>query len=150
MELAPPGGRGTLSGTPRSPPVHAPIRTLSRETVLVVDDHGDTRDAVTALLETCGYRVLSAANGADGIRLARQRKPDLILMDIGMPVMDGLTAMQMLRQDPVTAAIPVLAVTGQSLRREQEQARTLCDGYLPKPCGPDDLLHEVRRLIPGP
>lgn len=116
----------------------------------MVDDHGDTRDAVAALLESCGYRVLAAGNGADGIRLARQRKPALILMDIGMPVMDGLTAVQMLRQDPETAAIPVLAVTGQHLHREQEQARTLCDGYLAKPCGPERLLHEIRRLIPGP
>lgn len=101
---------------------------------------------MAALLEACGYRVLQAANGADGVLLARQRKPDLILMDVEMPVMDGLTAAQVLRQDPETAGIPVIALTGETLHREQERARALCDAYLAKPCMPEILLVEVRRL----
>ena len=116
----------------------------------MVEDHREARDAVAVLLESSGYRVLEAGNGADGLLLARQRKPDLILMDLEMPVMDGLTAVQMLRQDPETARIPLVVVSGETLHREQEGARALCDAYLSKPCRPELLLLEVRRLTEAP
>jgi two-component system cell cycle response regulator DivK len=120
---------------------------VDRKTVLVVDDHESSRSAYAALLERAGYRVLEAENGADGIRFARERRPAAILMDIGMPIMDGLEASEMLKRDPETAHIPILAISAQTLVRQQEQMRAVCDGFLSKPCNPHQILEEVQKLV---
>lgn len=122
---------------------------MERKIVLVVDDQETSRSACTAMLEQFGYRVLEASHGAEGIHVARERLPDLILMDVAMPIMDGLEASEMLKRDPRTAHIPILALSGLTLVRQQEQIRTLSDGFLLKPCAPHALLEEVEKLV-GP
>ncbi len=121
-----------------------------RKTVLVVDDHENSRITYATYLEELGYRVLQARNGSEGIRVAREKQPDLILMDMTMPVVDGLEASRTLKSEPGTARIPIIAVTAVSLRREQEHIRAVCDGFLPKPCRPEELAAEVRRLAGAP
>lgn len=121
---------------------------MDRKTVLIVDDNEDTRTAAAVLLEGRGYRVLQAGNGAEGIRAARERQPDVILMDMVMPVVNGLEAAECLKGQPETAHIPIIAVTGQKLLRERERLEAICDGYLPKPCSPAILLEEVGRMAP--
>ena len=106
-----------------------------------------SRSAYAALLERADYRVLEADNGAEGIRIARERRPDAIVMDIGMPIMDGLEASEMLKRDPETAHIPILAISAQTLVRQQERMRALCDGFLSKPCNPHQVLHLIQNLI---
>lgn len=120
---------------------------MSRKTVLVVDDHDNSRMTYATYLEELGYRVLQAANGAEGVRIARERLPDLILMDMTMPVVGGLEASRMLKGEPETAHLPIIAVTAVTLWREQEKMRAMCDGFLPKPCPPYEIRSEVERLI---
>lgn len=121
-----------------------------RKTVLVVDDHDDTRQGCAAFLERYGYRVVQAANGADGMRLARERSPDLILMDLGMPIMDGLTAARMLRQERETSGIPIVVLTAQALLRNLEEAQAVSDACLLKPVAPQVILQAVQGLIGTP
>ena len=119
--------------------------------VLLVEDNWDNRAIYRTMLEVSGYRVLEASNGAEAVELARDEAPDLILMDLSMPVMDGWEAMQRLRADARTAGIPVCAVSahvvlGGEWTRVQE-AGFAC--YLTKPIEPKDVLREVEERI-GP
>jgi len=122
----------------------------NRKTVLVVDDHDNSRMTYAMYLEELGYRVFEAPNGAEGVRIARERLPDVILMDMTMPVVNGLEASRMLKGEPETAHIPIIAVTAVSLVREQENIRAVCDGLLPKPCPPEELWAEIRRVTTAP
>ncbi|MBA4160133.1 MAG: response regulator, partial [Gemmatimonadetes bacterium] len=119
---------------------------MDRTTVLVVDDHEDTRDAYAALLERAGYRVLEASNGGEAIRMVREQWPDMILMDVGMPIVDGVEATESLRQYADTSPIPIIAMTGEGRPYERERMRTNCDALLMKPCSAKDLLSAVRRF----
>ena len=121
------------------------LMVSQRTTILVVDDHANMRSSYTAFLEHSGFHALEAANGAEGIRLARERRPDVILMDLQMPVLDGLTAAAMLKGEPETSHIPVIALTAESLRSERDRARSVCDAYLSKPCPPQRILEEIQR-----
>ena len=98
------------------------------------------------ILERAGYRALEAANGGEAIHLARTRKPDIILMDIGMPVMDGLSASEAIKDDPETGSIPIIVVTGHTLRREREHMDRVSDDHLFKPCAPHEILVKVARF----
>lgn len=120
---------------------------MARKTVLVVDDDANTRGSYTTVLERSGYRVLEASNGGEAIRMARTRSPQAILMDIGMPVMDGLSAAETLKGDPDTAGIPIVMVTAHTLRRERERMESISEGHLYKPCAPEQLLTELRRCL---
>ena len=115
--------------------------------MLVVDDDANTRGSYVIALERGGYRTLEAANGGEGLQTARARRPDAILMDIGMPVMDGFAASETLKSAPETASIPIVMVTGHTLRRERERMEGLCDGYLYKPCAPQEILGAVARVL---
>ena len=118
------------------------------KTVLLVEDNEDNRIVYTTMLEHYGYQVVETANGEDAVRIATREVPDLILMDISIPGIDGWTATERLRGDPRTANIPVVAVTAHALPEHRARAENLrCDGYLTKPCEPRRLLHEVQRLI---
>ncbi|HET7231083.1 MAG TPA: response regulator [Longimicrobium sp.] len=117
-------------------------------TILLVEDHEDNRIVYRTILEHYGYRVLLAGDGAEGVRLARQELPDLVLMDVSIPVMDGWEATATLKADPATARIPVIALTAHALAADRARAVEVgCDGYLAKPVEPRVVLQEVRRFL---
>jgi two-component system, cell cycle response regulator DivK len=119
--------------------------------VLVVEDDADTRQIYTTMLAHSGYDVTGAANGADGVRLALEIVPDLILMNLALPVVNGLSATAMLRRDPRTADIPIIACTGFVSEDGREDAEDAgCDAYLEKPCEPTRLVEEVEKFIGKP
>jgi two-component system cell cycle response regulator DivK len=120
-------------------------------TILLVDDHEDNRAALMLVLEREGYRALGAENGLRAVEVARAELPDLVLMDLAMPVMDGREAMRVLRDDPRTASIPIVVLTAMALTVDRERlVAEGFDGLLVKPCMPPTLLAEVRRVLdPG-
>ena len=118
------------------------------KTILIVEDNEDNRLIYSQYLTHGGFRVLEAANGAEGIEAARRERPDIILMDISMPVMDGLTATRHLKADAELSAIPVIALTAHAMPADEEMARDAgCDGYISKPVMPKDVRAEVERWI---
>jgi two-component system, cell cycle response regulator DivK len=123
---------------------------MSGKSVLLVEDNEDNRIVYATILEHHGYRVLEAANGRDGLRVARAQRPDLILMDISIPLIDGWRVTAMLKNDAATADIPIVALTAHALASDRERAFQVgCDGYLAKPCEPRTVVEEVARII-GP
>lgn len=117
-------------------------------TILLVEDNDDNVNVYRAILEHSGYRVLEARNGQDGIDLARGERPDLILMDIAIPVIDGWEATRILKADETTLGIPIVALTAHAF--ESDRARAVeagCDGYLVKPIEPRLVAEEVRRFL---
>ena len=117
-------------------------------TILLVEDHEDNRIVYRTMLEHFGYRVLLAGDGGEGVRLARESLPDLLLMDVSIPVMDGWEATATLKADPATARIPIIALTAHALAADRERATEVgCDGYLAKPVEPRRVLEEVRRFL---
>jgi len=117
-------------------------------TVLIVEDNLDNRMIYRTILEHYGYEVLEAGDGETGVRLARERLPDLVLMDISIPIIDGHEATRMLKADPATAHIPVIALTAHAMAEDRVlAAKAGCDAYLAKPAEPKHVAAEVRRLI---
>ena len=95
-----------------------------------------------------GQCRLKALNGEEGIAKAKAEKPDLILMDISIPIIDGWEATQVLKHDPETSAIPIIALTAHALASDREKAMEVgCDGYLAKPCEPRAVVAEVQRFL---
>jgi two-component system, cell cycle response regulator DivK len=118
------------------------------KTILVVEDTEDNRRILRDLLGAAGYNTIEAYDGAEGVAKAGEHKPDLILMDIQMPVMDGYEATRRIKADPALKAIPVIAVTSYALSGDEEKARTAgCDGYVAKPFSPRQMLAKVRETI---
>lgn len=116
--------------------------------VLVVEDDPDVRDVLTRILGRAGYAAMTATNGADAIIVARQQQPDLILMDLMLPMLGGLEATRRLKADPRTAQIPVLALTGRLLADAEAQARSAgCAGLILKPCPAKRLLAHVATFM---
>lgn len=113
--------------------------------VLVVDDYADAREMLRIYFESQGYEVEEAVDGADALAKVRSFSPDVILMDVAMPVMDGVTASARLKGDRATAAIPIIAVTGQT--NDSASICPPCDEVLLKPVSPDRLRQRVERLI---
>ncbi|HET8656798.1 MAG TPA: response regulator [Longimicrobiaceae bacterium] len=124
---------------------------MARHTILLVEDHEDNRNVYRAILEHYGYRVLVAADGREGLRVAREGEPDLILMDLSIPHIDGWEATRVLKQDAATCAIPVIALSAHALEEDRVRARDAgCDAYLAKPVEPRRVLSEVRRFLGEP
>ena len=120
-------------------------------TILLADDHEDNRLALLTVLTREGYRTLGAANGRQAVEVAREHLPDLVLMDLAMPVMDGRQAMQLLREDPRTSHIPVVVLTAMALSVDRD--RLMAEGFadlLTKPCMPPHLIQKVRSMIGPP
>lgn len=115
--------------------------------VLVVEDDADARDMYEVLLEGAGFRVAAAANGLEGIDKARALRPQLILMDLSLPAIDGFEASRRLKEDTSTREIPIVALTGNPV--EDTAGRRMFAAALLKPCLPDALLAEIRRHV-GP
>ena len=116
--------------------------------ILVVDDYQDAREMYAEYLQFSGFRVAEARNGNEALDQAFALKPDLILMDLSLPGMDGWEATRVLKADERTKHIPVVALTGHALAGASEGAkRAGCDSFVTKPCLPDDLVVEVRRML---
>ena len=116
--------------------------------ILVVDDYQDAREMYAEYLQYSGFRVAEARNGNEAVTQARSLKPDLILMDLSLPGMDGWEATRVLKADDETRHIPIVALTGHALAGASEGARKAgCDSFVTKPCLPDDLVVEVRRML---
>jgi two-component system, cell cycle response regulator DivK len=116
--------------------------------VLVVDDYQDAREMCCEYLTYCGFRVAEARNGQEAIDKAAQLLPDLILMDLSLPGMDGWEATRRLKADDKTKKIPVVALTGHALAGHSDGAKAAgCDSFITKPCMPDALVAEVKRML---
>ena len=116
--------------------------------ILVVDDYQDAREMYAEYLQFSGFRVAEAKNGIEAVEQAVALKPDLILMDLSLPGMDGWEATRRLKADETTRHIPIVALTGHALAGASEGAkRAGCDSFVTKPCLPDDLVVEVRRML---
>jgi CheY-like chemotaxis protein len=121
------------------------------ETVLVVEDNPMNLKLLRDVLKVKGYRVLEAGTAEEGLEIVRAERPDLILMDIQLPGMDGVTALRELKADFSTSSIPVIAVTASAMPAERKEILAAgFDGYQSKPISVRDLLAEVRRLLEGP
>ena len=117
-------------------------------TILVIEDNAANMKLVTLLLNNAGYNTLFAADAEAGIRLARAERPDLILMDLHLPGMDGLAATSLLKQDPLTAAIPVIALTAMASRTDEDNCRAAgCDAFIVKPLRYKILYEAIDRLL---
>lgn len=123
---------------------------VPRPLVLVVEDFADAREMYSAFLALSGMRVLEASNGAEAVRIAAESRPDVIVMDLGLPGLDGWEVTRRLKADGRTAGIPVIALSGQVLPRHTEEARRAgCVAVLLKPFPPGALAAEVRRVLPS-
>lgn len=117
-------------------------------TILIAEDHLDSREALEALLEAFGFRVVPAVNGAEAVDFARSRRPDLILMDIMMPELDGLEATRRIRHFPETRHIPIITLT--AMEGAQELALSAgANDFLAKPINSGALLKKVRTWLAG-
>lgn len=120
-------------------------------TVLLVEDNEDNQMIYSLYLEQRGgFRVLLAWNGQAGIELARKEMPDVILMDVSLPVLNGLEATRVLKADPRTRDIPIIALTAHAMLPDRTRAADAgCNGYVSKPAEPQTVLNEVLRHLPG-
>src|SRR4029450_6152186 len=120
----------------------------ARPRVLLVDDYPDAREMYSEYLTFSGFAVVEAANGIEALQSALERTPDIILMDLSLPVMDGWEATRRLKADTRTGDIPVVALTGHALAGVSEGAkRAGCDAFVTNPCLPEDLVREVKRVL---
>jgi CheY-like chemotaxis protein len=121
-----------------------------RPTILLVEDNEDNRRIYSTILAHSGYRVLEAIDGEQGIALAMSEIPDLILMDVSIPKINGWDATRQLKANPATMGIPIIALTAHALASDREKATDVgCDGYIAKPAEPRAVLAEVVRRV-GP
>jgi CheY-like chemotaxis protein len=119
--------------------------------VLIVDDFEDNREMYAQYLRFHGYEIAEADNGQEALKQAAALHPDVIVMDLSLPGMDGWEATRRLKQEPGTRDIPVIALTGHALTGSEHTAREAgCDRFLTKPCAPAVLGQEIRKVLPGP
>jgi len=118
--------------------------------ILIVEDNAANRKLVLTILAKFGHQGIAAEDGEIGLQLALQEKPDLIFMDVQMPGMNGLEATQMLKADPRTAAIPVIALTALAMRGDEERILAAgCDAYLAKPFHYSELIGRMESVLSG-
>ncbi len=116
--------------------------------ILLVEDQEDNRRIARDLLSSVGYEILEATNGEEGVAMAAAHRPDLILMDIQLPVLDGYEATRRIKADPALAHIPIIVVTSYALSGDDEKAiEAGCDAYVAKPYSPRQLLAKIRQFI---
>lgn len=117
---------------------------MSKKRILVVEDNMDTYELVRFILEKNGYETFLAMNGRDGVNAAKKQIPDLIIMDMSMPEMDGWTATTLIKQDPQVSSIPLIALTANALPGDRQRAMDAgCDEYVTKPMDLLDLVETV-------
>jgi CheY-like chemotaxis protein len=133
---APPGSDGNV--------------TRTRPLILVVEDQEELRRLYVEQLSLSGFAVIEASNGEDAIAHTSSHSPDVVLMDLSLPILDGWEATRRLKADARTAHIPVVALTAHDGSGELQRAtRAGCDWFVPKPCPPHALITEVRRVLAG-
>ena len=122
----------------------------SMATILIAEDYDDNRELLRLVLSAAGYEVREARNGHECVEVARENPPDLVMVDLSMPGLDGWGAFQALKSDPITAAIPCVAVTAQADSARQTVLQSGFDGFVGKPFKTDDLLSTVEKLLAKP
>ena len=121
---------------------------MAQERILIIEDTPMNIELATDVLEGAGYDVIQAEDAETGIELARSELPDLILMDVGLPGMDGLSATRILKQDPSTKDIPVVALTSHAMKGDEEKMLAAgCESYMTKPIDIGAFLKAVARFI---
>src|SRR5512132_2518329 len=119
------------------------------KTILYVEDNELNRKIVRDLLRRTSYRLIEAHDGEAGMTVAREQRPDLILMDLQLPKVSGIDASRTLRAEPATAATPIIAITSFALSGDEQRAKDAgASAYLAKPFSPFDLLTMIRKLLP--
>jgi len=121
---------------------------MANELILIVEDNEKNLKLVRDVLQHQGYQTVDAGTGEDGVRLAKERRPALVLMDIQLPGIDGIAALGQLRADPVTRAIPVIAVTASAMTHDRKKIMAAgFDGYQTKPIRVRELMDAVRAML---
>lgn len=121
--------------------------------ILIIDDDRDFLDATSMVLESSSYQVITSADGDDGLRKAKQERPDLVLLDVIMPIKDGFSVAEVMKKDPQLAKIPVLMLTSFSQRKGESSVSVAqgmkleAEDYLDKPVAPDELLRRVKKWL---
>jgi two-component system, cell cycle response regulator DivK len=116
--------------------------------ILVVEDQPDNRQIIRDMLASTDYEITEAEDGAQALEAIAKQRPDLILMDIQLPIIDGYTATRKIKADPMLRSIPIIAVTSYALNGEEKKAREAgCDDYVPKPFSPRQLLAKIRQYL---
>jgi two-component system, cell cycle response regulator DivK len=117
--------------------------------ILVVEDQPDSRQIIRDMLAGTDYEITEAENGEAALAAIAEQRPDLILMDIQLPIMDGYTATNQIKADPALRSIPIIAVTSYALAGEEKRARAAgCDDFVTKPFSPRQLLAKIRQYMP--
>ena len=118
--------------------------------ILVVEDQDDNMQILRDLLDSVGYEIIEARDGAEGVKVAKAERPDLILMDIQLPVLDGYEATRQIKADPELRTTPIIVVTSYALSGDEAKAREAgCDDYVPKPYSPRQLLAKILKYLPA-
>ena len=121
---------------------------MANELILIVEDNERNRKLVRDVLQFRGYQTIEAETGEDAVRMARERQPVLVLMDIQLPGIDGITALGQLRSDPTTRSIPVIAVTASAMTHDRQKIMAAgFDGYQSKPINVKEFLEVVRHML---
>lgn len=121
---------------------------MAGETILVVEDNPMNMELITDILESQGYDVKQATTGADAIKFVQSNIPDMILMDIQLPGLDGLTVTGIIKDDPRTREVPIIALTAHAMRGDEEKARQAgCDDYISKPIDTRQLPLTIRAYL---
>ncbi len=121
--------------------------------ILIIDDDRDFLDATSMVLESSSYQVITSADGDDGLRKAKQERPDLVLLDVIMPIKDGFSVAEVMKKDPQLAKIPVLMLTSFAQRKGEtslsvsQGMKLEAEDYLDKPVAPDELLRRVKKWL---
>ena len=116
--------------------------------ILVIEDTEDNRQIIRDLLTSAGYDIVEAVTGEEGVAMAAKHRPDLILMDMQLPVLDGYEATRRIKADPDLKSIPIIVVTSYALSGDEKKARLAgCDAYVAKPFSPRQLLAIVREFV---
>ena len=117
--------------------------------ILIVEDHEDARRILHDMLASTDYQLVEAENGEQALAAVARQRPDLILMDIQLPILDGYEATRRIKADPALRAIPIIAVTSYALAGDEDKARAAgCDDFVPKPYSPRKLLIKIREYLP--
>ena len=131
------------------PDVPDKLEGAAHPTVLVAEDHDDTRFMLRVLLEQRGYRVVEAGDGLEAVEAARREPPDIVLMDVSLPALDGLSATRQMREVESLSALPIVAVSGHAAERDRTEALAAgCNAYLTKPIDFDRLNDILLRFAP--
>ena len=118
--------------------------------ILVVEDHEDNRRILRDLLTSVGFQLIEAETGPDGVRMAKLHQPDLILMDLQLPGIDGYEAARQIKAEPHLSSVPIIAVTSFALSGDEERAFAAgCSAYISKPYSPRQLLARIREHLPA-